>query len=315
MNRRVLGFLAAGILFAVLISAFFARRHLVVRLVATGAPPPLLDRADEGPTADWLDDYYTLERIDERTFAIGEPRYAQQTFSYLILGSERAVLFDAGPGVRDIRPIVASITDLPVTFVPSHFHFDHVGDQYVFDRVAIPDLPGLRARALDGVLRLTSTEHLGFAEGYAPRSLEVDEWLDPGAALSLGERILRVLATPGHTPESISLLDEAAGYLFSGDFIYPGPLFAFLPNSSMAHYEKGAQTVIDAVSADVRVFGAHRVGPPGMPELGFVDLDDLHKSLAAIRLRYMEGEGRYPVIYSLNDRVELWAEPRWLQRW
>jgi hydroxyacylglutathione hydrolase len=38
----------------------------------------------------WIDDYYVVEDIDATTFAIGEPRYYQGNYSYLIIGAERA---------------------------------------------------------------------------------------------------------------------------------------------------------------------------------------------------------------------------------
>ena len=99
---------------------FAERRMLVIQAFALQDPPGLLAPSEEGPGARWVDDYFTVERLDERTYAIGEPRYAQQNFSYLILGSQRAVLFDAGPGIRDIRPVAESLTDLPITFQALH---------------------------------------------------------------------------------------------------------------------------------------------------------------------------------------------------
>jgi glyoxylase-like metal-dependent hydrolase (beta-lactamase superfamily II) len=291
------------------------RHRILVYALASQGPPALLEPIDEGPEVAWHDDYFTVQRLDDRTFAIGEPRYAQQNYSYLIVGSERAVLFDAGPGLRDIRGVAESLTDRPITFIPSHFHYDHIGNEVSFERVAVVDLPYLRARARDGRLQLGFEEHLGVAEGIAAPILLVDDWLAPDSDLSLGDRALRVLYTPGHTEDSISLLDLESGFLFSGDFIYPGPLYAFLPNSGMGDYLDGAATTLEAAPADARVFGAHRVAAPGVPELAVRDIVDLREALEAIRSGGLPGQGAYPVVYPVNDRVELWAEPVWLQDW
>lgn len=307
--------LAVAVLVALVVLAIAERHRILVYALASQGTPELLDRADEGPETDWHDDYFTVQKLDDRTFAIGEPRYWQQNYSYLIVGSERAVLFDAGPGVRDIRPVAQSLTDVPITFVPSHFHYDHVGNEITFERVAVVDLPYLRARAPDGRLRLGFDEHLGVAEGMAAPTLEVDEWLPPGSILSLGDRTLRVLYTPGHTEDSISLLDLETGLVFAGDFICPCPLLALFPNSGMGDYLQGALTVVRAAPANARVFGAHRTAPPGAPELSVGDVRDLHTALRAIREGELRGSGFYPVVYRVNDRVELWAEPVWLQDW
>jgi glyoxylase-like metal-dependent hydrolase (beta-lactamase superfamily II) len=49
----------------------------------------------------WFDDYYVVAELGDGAYAIGEPRYGQCNFSYLIVGSDRALLFDTGPGIRD----------------------------------------------------------------------------------------------------------------------------------------------------------------------------------------------------------------------
>jgi hydroxyacylglutathione hydrolase len=95
-------------------------------------------------TGRWFDDYFVVETIDPTTFAIGEPRYYQGNYSYLILGEQRAVLFDAGTGLRDIVPLVRSLTNLPVTVIASHLHFDHVGALGRFDKTAALNEGSLR---------------------------------------------------------------------------------------------------------------------------------------------------------------------------
>ena len=118
----------------------------------------------------WAGDYFLVDTIDATTYAIGEPRYYQGNYSYLIVGNDRAVLFDAGTGNRDIVPVVRALTALPVTVIPSHLHFDHVGALGRFERTALPDFPALRARAADRGLTLGRYEFLGLADRLpAPR--------------------------------------------------------------------------------------------------------------------------------------------------
>jgi len=300
---------------AVVAAAIAGRHVLLVALLSLEGAPPLDPPGELGPTERWADDYFTVEELGPGLFAIGEPRYLQRNFDYLVVGEERAVLFDAGAGRGDIRPVVASLTDRPLLFVPSHFHYDHVGNGITFDRVAIVDLPELRERAPDDRLTLTWQEHLGAAEGYDSPTFEVAEWIAPNAEIDLGGRSLEVLYTPGHTWDSISLYDRAAGFLLAGDFIYEGPLFAFTPTSSLGDYAQGAATVLGRVEPGTRLFGAHRMTPPGAPELDLDDVRDLRRSLEALARGELEGEGVYPVSYPVNDSMDLLAEPAWLQRW
>ncbi|MBW2313981.1 MAG: MBL fold metallo-hydrolase [Deltaproteobacteria bacterium] len=285
---------------------------LLLRVYAlVKSPAPLTEPTPEPEPVDWFDDYFTVEPIDADTIAIGEPRYEQQNYNYLILGSERAILFDSGPGVRDIHPVVEALTPLPITAVPSHFHYDHIGNHARFDRIAVVDLPYLRERAGGGALRPTEAEHLGFAEGIAVPDLAVSEWWAPGREIDLGGRTLTVLHTPGHTPESISLLDRERGMLFTGDYLYPGPLFAFIPGADLNDYLETADHLLEVVPPGTLLLGAHREHPPGAPRLGVEDLQALQEALELLREGQLEGEGFYLKSYPINSKLRLLAEEGW----
>jgi glyoxylase-like metal-dependent hydrolase (beta-lactamase superfamily II) len=49
---------------------------------------------------------------------------------------------------------------------------------------------------------------------------EPDEWLDAGS-MRVGDRMLRVVPTPGHTSGHLAFADAGAGLLFAGDHVLP----------------------------------------------------------------------------------------------
>jgi glyoxylase-like metal-dependent hydrolase (beta-lactamase superfamily II) len=53
----------------------------------------------------------------------------------LVLGREKALLFDTMTGLGDLKAQVRELTDLPLTVVNSHGHFDHVGGNWQFECV------------------------------------------------------------------------------------------------------------------------------------------------------------------------------------
>jgi glyoxylase-like metal-dependent hydrolase (beta-lactamase superfamily II) len=299
--------------------AFIERRTLVMyafSATGTGETPPLLPAEDEGPAVRWLDDYFTVELVAPDTYAIGEPRYAQKNYNYLIIGEDKALLFDAGPGIRDVRSVAEGLTDRSIVFLPSHFHYDHVGNEITFEEIAVVDLPHIRSRVdKQGSLTLLPMEHLGMPEGVAAPTWQVDYWWPPGTVIDLGGRTLTLLYTPGHTTDSVSLLDSANQILFSGDYLYPGDLYGFLPNSSMADYLATADGLVSDLNPSTVLLGAHRVAPPGAPRLGYQDVEDLARGLVHIRDGEVEGIGGYPKAFPINERLTMLAEPRWLQRW
>ena len=52
------------------------------------------------------DDWFEVYEVETDVFAIYEPFQWQEVISYLIVGSEAAVLFDTGNGIGDIKAVV-----------------------------------------------------------------------------------------------------------------------------------------------------------------------------------------------------------------
>ena len=84
-----------------------------------------------------MKDWFTVEKIDNSTFAISEYKHWEETHCYLLCGNEKAILIDTGLGVANIKKIVDSLTKLPIMVVTTHIHWDHIGGHKFFDNIAV----------------------------------------------------------------------------------------------------------------------------------------------------------------------------------
>lgn len=286
--------------------------------VQAGAPRMTASALSLAPPLRWFDPYYAVAEVGEGAYAIGEPRYGQCNFSYLIVGTQRALLFDTGPGVRNIAPVVAALTPLPVLALPSHLHFDHVGNLERFSDVALPDLPALRRQVRGGRFRFGFYQYLGFTEGFRRPSLPVTQWIEPDSQIDLGGRSLRLLSVPGHTPESVVLFEAGANRLFAGDFIYPSAIYAYLPGADLGVYAASARRVEGLLDEGSTVYGAH-----GCEALPFVTVPALNRADVRALRRALEvaaasagphGRGWYPREFAVNEHMTLLAKYPWMSR-
>ncbi|MFO1123809.1 MAG: MBL fold metallo-hydrolase [Hyphomicrobiales bacterium] len=252
----------------------------------------------------WLDDWFAVERIAPGVTAIGEPRFHQINWNYLIEGSRRALLFDTGPGVRDISKAVRRLTNLPVTALPSHMHFDHTGGLSAFETIAIADLPVLRECEADGWLHPTDELYVGSWEGMTWTPVKVSQWLPIGSQIDLGGRRLTLLHTPGHSPDSVALHDEASGIFLAADFVYPGKLYAQIRGADLKSYLDTADALLPLLTDSTTILCAHGKADADRlhraPRLARADVADLEASL--VRLRQ---SGERPERWPVNNRISL----------
>ena len=211
-------------------------------------PRPAYRKLKRVPTADqWFEVY----KIRPGVFAIYEPHQLEEVISYLILGADKAALFDTGMGISNIQAVVAGLTKLPVSVVNSHTHNDHVGDNWRFSDVYGMDRDFSRANARgskeDPQAELAPDEICGAlpagfdAKAYATKPFHITHWLHDGDKIDLGGRTLQIIGTPGHTPDQIALLDEKNGLLFTGDSFYLGPIYPYRPETDLDAYVASMQ--------------------------------------------------------------------------
>ena len=68
-----------------------------------------------------------------------------------------------------------------------------------------------------------------------------------------------MIATPGHTPDAISLFDRANGLLFTGDTYYPAPIWLFRPETDLNAYAASIRRLASLAPEVKLVLGAHNV--------------------------------------------------------
>lgn len=197
------------------------------------------------------DDWFEVYRIDDAIYAIYEPGQFEEVMSFLIVGDDRALLFDTGLGIGDIRSVVSSLTDLDIIVLNSHTHYDHIGGNYQFDTIYGRDTPYTRSRtggsstdAVAGFLKdgwVWKDLPPGFdAASFRSRPFDIDRIVDEGDVIDIGGRQLEILNTPGHAPDSICLLDRENRLLFTGDTFYLAPLYTHLEGSDFDDYAASA---------------------------------------------------------------------------
>lgn len=211
-----------------------------------------------------MNNWFTIDQIDRESYIISEYRHWEETHCYLLNGSERSLLIDTGLGISNIYDEVIKLTDKPVTAVATHIHWDHIGGHEFF-----PDFyaHGAELNWLNGEFPLTMeqikdmvVDRCDLPEGFDVNSYVFFQGnptrvLKDRETIDLGDRIVQIVHTPGHSPGHMCFWEKERGYLFTGDLVYKDTLFAYFPSTDPESYLNSLK-IVSALPVK-NVFPAH----------------------------------------------------------
>ena len=151
-------------------------------------------------------------------YALEDERVRQ----FLVIGEERALLFDAGFADSGVLETVRALTDLPIDVVMTHGDRDHSG--------GLGDFGGCR--------------------------------MNEGEIVACDGYRFRVIAIPGHTAGSLAFYDEEKGILLAGDSVQSGgPIFMFGGHRDLDAYIASLEKLERMIPANVTVLPCHSACP------------------------------------------------------
>ncbi|MDF2880538.1 MAG: fold metallo-hydrolase [Clostridiaceae bacterium] len=215
-----------------------------------------------------MENWFNVEYIDDNTFAISEYGHWEKTHSYLLLGRKYALLIDTGLGIGNIKKEVNKLTNLPVKVVTTHAHWDHIGGHKLFNDIYVHEndaqwlrkglpipISVIRKNILKEPFTIEPPENFDVSKYtiFTSDSLNI---LRDKDIINIGSREIKVIHTPGHSPGHICLFEEKTGYLFTGDLIYLGTLYAFYPSTNPLDF-KNSVDKISNLKKVVKIFPGH----------------------------------------------------------
>ena len=209
--------------------------------------------------------WFKLVKIDNDTYAIKEDSHSEETNSYLLLDETKALLIDTGMGVENIFDVIKDkIKGKKLIVAITHAHWDHIGSNEDFDFIMIHEaeaswlnnFPISLTQVKEELLKTNLPFPKDFnIENYKLPKKEATIDLKGEEIINLGNRKLKVIHTPGHSPGHLVFYEESRKYLFSGDLIYKGELDSYYDSTEPLLYRESINKLLPL---DIKyIFGGH----------------------------------------------------------
>ncbi len=237
----------------------------------------------------------------------------EEVISYLILGEDRALMWDTGLGIYDFKGMVERITDLPLTVLISHEHYDHICGNMYFDGVMCYDHPDVIKALTEGVSHDEYVNYRVFESftGEIPAYVNPKTVYTPGRApvgvvedgevIDLGGRKLEVMNVRGHTDASIVLFDAENHILFPGDMFYLGPIIVIGDRESamQVYIENMSKILKHAEELEItHIYGSHNAVSEGLEDM---------KNVISFAVSILAGANPYTTYRAYGEEMEIYV--------
>ncbi|MDD6159782.1 MAG: MBL fold metallo-hydrolase [Oscillospiraceae bacterium] len=179
----------------------------------------------------------THKMMMEGVFHICDGR---DNYATLLVGSEKAILFDTMAGYEDLKSYVEQLTPLKPILINSHSHFDHMGGNHQFDHAYMTqpeiDLLDLGLERLPVLEETLHTDMTDISRSFTQR--EKISPIEDGTVFDLGGMTVEVVLLPGHTPGCIGLLCRELRLLLAGDSLSPQLCLLFRESLPLETYRE-----------------------------------------------------------------------------
>lgn len=217
------------------------------------------------------DAWYEVQHFPHGITMIREPHQSEDVKSYLVEGEQDVAIIDTGSGAGDFPGLVASLSSKRPRVLQSHGHWDHKGHSYAFDEVLIHPSEAEGLRRDFPAARYVEAFSPGHADpaflpaGFDPsgglRGTEATGTIDHGDQIDLGNRVLEVIHTPGHSEGGVTFLDRTGRALFVADVVYLAGMYLFFPDSDTDAFRASLERLVAVLDAVDLVFPAHGDSP------------------------------------------------------
>ena len=190
--------------------------------------------------------YFTFNAFEQNTYIIANEK-------------KQCWIIDPGMYQQDEKDalfkFIADKQLQPQAIINTHAHLDHIfGVQALMDKYNIPF--SLHQQETE-VLKMAagSATLFGFDFRDIPKPTT---YITPGQPMQLGDDILQVFHTPGHSPGSISFYYPAGNWVISGDVLFSGSIGRTdLPGGNFDTLIHSIRTTLFTLPPETTVLSGH----------------------------------------------------------